>query len=540
METGSGPGPRVNCENCPSFLGSTDAVTKFRKSIGAPMCGRFGIPLARPGVSGRVGGRVRGHIAEHCGAFGLELPITPLEYRFQVALPMPELLDRTVSFNQRDACNSCASCVHFVRDDVVARELGWAAGLCAVKGKLILTNRQVIEARNCEFREYGPIRQSTNGVHLLPEYESDFGEFDPIKAFFANREVQVEPTEYETDRPVSTEESEAGIRAWRAVKDPERDTIAYLPIYRGDFFDDAERELIPNSGDDEHPEMYVDHFGGVYLAAVCWTELDETPALTGEAGTGKTELFRHLAWLMQLPFRRVSITGSTELDDLAGKMHYSPDKGTYFQYGRLPYAWMRPGVICLDEPNTGAPDVWQFLRPLTDNSKQLVLDMNSGETISRHTDCYMGMTMNPSWDPKNVGAMQISDADANRLFHIFLETPPPQLEREIIAARVKLDGWEIDDKRLAMVMSIAVELRALVKDGTLPISWAIRPQIKVARALRWFDTVTAYRRAIGDYLEPEAQQALLDVVRAHADAANTTPRSRGVSSGTYSSTDVPF
>jgi hypothetical protein len=98
---------------------------------------------------------------------------------------------------------------------------------------------------------------------------------------------------------------------------------------------------------------------------------------------------------------------------------------------------------------------------------------------------------------------------------MFIELPPPQLEREIIKARVKLDGWEIDDERLATIMAIAEEIRGLCKEGTLPITWMIRPQIKVARASRWFDMVTAYRRAVGDYLEPEALDALLDVVRAH-------------------------
>jgi hypothetical protein len=93
--------------------------------------------------------------------------------------------------------------------------------------------------------------------------------------------------------------------------------------------------------------------------------------------------------------------------------------------------------------------------------------------------------------------------------------PPEPLEREIIAQRVKLDGWELSKNQMDMVMAVAKDLRALAKDGQLPITWAIRPQIKVARALRWFEPVTAYRRAAGDYLEPEALELMLDQVRAH-------------------------
>jgi MoxR-like ATPase len=217
---------------------------------------------------------------------------------------------------------------------------------------------------------------------------------------------------------------------------------------------------------------------------------------------------------MQVPFRRISITSSTELDDIAGQMRYSPEKGTYFQYGRLPDAWNKPGVICLDEPNVANdPAVWHFIRPLTDNSKQLIMDMNEAESLDRHPDCYLGLAMNPAWDVRNVGAMEIADADANRLFHTFIDMPPEALEREIISARVALDGWELSHAQLDMIMGIARDIRGLGDE--LPITWAIRPQIKVARALKWFSPIVAYKRAVGDYLSPDALEILLDQVRAH-------------------------
>ena len=136
--------------------------------------------------------------------------------------------------------------------------------------------------------------------------------------------------------------------------------------------------------------------------------------------------------------------------------------------------------------------------------------------IDRHLDCYPGFAMNPAWDARNIGANQIADADANRLFHVYIDLPPTSLEREIIRNRVAVDGWEISDDQLDMLLNIAADLRDLSKDGTLTMTWGIRPQLKVARALAWFDTVTAYRRAIGDFLEPRQQEALLDMVKAHA------------------------
>ena len=505
-----------SCANCPSFLQAAETVSKFRKSVGAPMCGRYGTVLGKPGLPSLQAEKLHRSIAGNCDAYGEPLPALPIERRLTVV--MPDMDARTVTTDQLklDSCRSCDTCTKYVREDIVADELGWTAGLCAAKGKLILSNRKVEEASGCEFREWGPIRLTTDGLPLLPEYEDAFQvNANPIKAWFKTKENFVDPVDYPSDRAVSDEDAAAGIRAWRKINDPEgTGREVHLPIYRLDFFSEAEQKKIPRTGSDEHPELYVDHFGGVYLAAVSWTELDETPTAWGEAGVGKTELFRHLAWLMCLPFERMSITASTELDDLIGKMLFL-DGETKFSYGRLPLAWTKPCVICIDEPNTGPVEVWQRLRPLTDNSKQLIIDENDHENLDRNDDCYLGLAMNPAWDPKNVGALPISDADANRLFHVYIDLPPISLEREIIQNRVNLDGWELTSDQLDTIMNIAGELRGLSKEGTLPITWGIRPQIKVARALAWFDVPTAYRRAVGDYLEPEPQQAMLDIVRSH-------------------------
>lgn len=509
-----------NCVRCPSYVAANETLRVFGKSIGAPMCATYGKVLGNPTKSGAQNTALRDHIAERCSSYGDARPsYVPSQLQSQVILPeMSTRID--IRAERVSACSSCGQCQNYVPENYVASNLGWAAGLCLAWGKLIPANRQTAEARNCEYRQYGAVRDELPDVTLLPEFDDAFSlGTDPITMFKKAKERGlIEPHEYETDKPVTAEETESGIRAWRKIPDPEGSgSSAYLPIYNIAFFSDEEQKKIPKTGDPEHPELYVDHFGGVYACAVTWGELDETPSLWGEAGNGKTELGRHLAWLMCLPFERISITNSTELDDLAGKMLFDKEKGTHFQYGRVPLAWQKPCVIILDEPNVGQPDVWQFLRPLTDNSKQLVLDMNKGEPIQRHDDCYLMLAANPAWDVRNVGAQQIGDADASRLFHIFVPLPPEELEREIIKARVFLDGWELSDDQLNMVMAVAKDIRGLTEQNIIPVSWGIRPQIKVARALRWFSPLVAYRRAVGDHLEPEAQQALLDVVRAHID-----------------------
>lgn len=508
--------PNKSCLNCPSLLPATDS-SFFKKSVGVPVCARFGKPIGRIGSSQKEIDSIARHFAKDCDMYRRNKPAVPdwSEAKFLVTTPDPATIG--IPRTAPDMVSSCAGCKFFVREDIVAKELGWTTALCSAKGKLLLANRYTLEARNCSERDFGTVRTDTTGLMYLPEYDDNFiGSADPVKAHIKAAANFVDPVEYETDRPVDPEDAHK-IRAWRRVTDPATGNEVYLPIFKREYFTPERQALIPSTGDDEHPEDYVDHNFYVYKVAVLWTELDETPAFWGKAGTGKTEFFRHMAYLMQLPFFRFSITGSTELDDLAGKMHYTEGVGTHFEKGRLVKAWESPCVMVVDEPNAGPPDVWQFLRPMTDNSKQLVLDQSAGERSTRDLDCYLGMAMNPAWDILNVGTQPIGDADANRLMHLYIELPPKALEEEIIKKRCEHDGWEIPDGTLEMVMKIAEDVRALTDNGTLPVSWAIRPQLKVARALRWFDALTAYKMASADYLEPQQQQILLDVVRSHTE-----------------------
>lgn len=513
---------KQSCIDCPSYMTDAVATKVLGRSTGSPMCKRFGHVLGKPGITPAQQTRVLELKATGCTGHGQPEPATfPFPESMKIALPNPDALSDPHPPGQpkTGSVTTCSQCRWFAKDTSILDEFGWSQSMCVAKGRLLFGNRLVYEARDCEVSEFGRPDFDLAVVNLLPEYTSAFDlAVDPIKAYFAKKADGVEePGDHETDKDLDADDIKAGIKAWRAVPDPEgTGQTTYLPIFGEAIFDAKELGKVPRTGDDEHPELYVDHNGAIYAVAVSWMELDETPALWGVAGVGKTELFRHLAWLMCLPFERVSITGSSELDDLAGKMHFEGNE-TKFKYGRVPQAWMKPCVMVFDEPNTGQPDVWQFLRPLTDNSKQLVLDMNEGEPLDRHLSCFMGMAMNPAWDPRNVGTATIGDADGSRLFHIFMDMPPESLEKEIIRNRVKLDGWEITDRQLKMVMDVAADLRHLSENGTLPITWGIRPQIKVARALRWFEPVTAYRRASADMLEPEAMQALLDIVRSHTE-----------------------
>ena len=514
---------KPNCLNCPALLTTAaQQVTFLGKSIGAPVCSRYGKVVGNASASASEKKKIGEFYAGRCPDFGKDVPLQPdwSKIQLQVAIPDVDAMTTGLSRTKPEQVSACRMCAHFIREDSVLNELGYASGACAAKGKLILPSRMTAEAIPCDYKSFtGSIRHTTSGLTMLPEYTMAVrGSADPVR----NHQIQkakgfIDPREYVSDKTVSDEDQAFGIRAWRELYDPVSENSVYLPIFRGDFFDDDERALIPQAGDDEHPEDWVDTHFHLYKVAVLWQELDETPGVWGQPGVGKTEMFRHLAWLMQLPFYRFNVTGQMELEELRGSKEYSPERGTYWEDGRFVQAWGKPCVAVLDEPNAGRPEVWHFLRPLTDNSKQLVIEEAPIKNRKRHDFFYMGLAMNPPWDARNSGINPIADADARRLHHMFIDLPPAEIERDIIATRVAHDGWEISTSTLETIANIAVDIRALVKEDALPISWGVAMQLKVARSLRWFDWFDAYRMAAGDFLEPEAQEQLIAVVKTHTE-----------------------
>lgn len=499
------------------------------------MCATYGHVLGKPGGKQAAENAIQRHFAESCDSFGKSRPDTgPERPMLAVAAPDPNVIvGGLASEDERKQVTSCNGCANLITDKAVVRDVGWPTGLCAAQGRLILQHRTALEARGCDWRRPGSNRDNMDGMILMPVYDDAFGVgADPIKKFLKTRgKPVVDPRDYKTDKPVDEHDEKAGIRAWRRIESTDGSgRYTHLPIFRTDLFDDREQQKIPRTGDDEMPEHYVDHMGAVYKVAVLLMELDETPALWGQAGTGKTEFGRHLAWLMNCPFDRISITESTEVDDVIGSMRArkvdSYDASgevigsateTYFHYGRIPQRWQKPGVLLLDEPNTGGDAVWQRIRPLTDNSKQMVLDENENERIARDDFCFLLMAMNPAWDVRNIGARPLADADGNRLMHLTFVLPPEEIERAILQDRCSNDGYDLPKPIEDALMKIALDVRQAADDETLPISWGVRPMIKTARATRWFDLLTCFKIAVADSLDPEAAAFVLEIVKGYVD-----------------------
>lgn len=515
-----------SCRNCPGFLDPREQRRVLGSSISAPMCGIKMLPLISPKQGPEAATRALRHTAKNCNKFGTQVNgFDPL--RTDAAPDMVVVMDPTArTDNEGTAFPACTACIHYVAPVDVQREYGWTGSICKATGNLMPTGREMNYAKNCgrSIRRRGPAPSNPlSGVILMPTYKAEFGSIDPAALYAQSLDNFIDPTEYPTDKPVTPKQQARGIRAWRKIVDPEGyGPDVYLPIYDSNaahVVDGAEvplfeKSLVPQTGDEEHPELYADHGGYLYTMSVLWMVLDETPALWGYGGTGKTEIMRWLSWLMQLPFNRISINPSSEVDELVGKILFENNQ-TVPHYGQLTEAWRRPGIILLDEPNTGSPEIVQILRPLTDNSRTLRVNQLKGEEFKRHVDCYFGLAMNPAWDPRNVAANTLGDADSSRLMHMFFDYPPKDLEMRIIQERIKLDRRELTANQLESLMRVTADLRESSEKGIFHSTWGVRHNIKVARALPFFPPMKAFKRAVADSLEPSQMQYVLDIVKAN-------------------------
>lgn len=489
------------------------------KGIGSPVCATRRLPLVRPDQNERVRTRTLLKIASICKDYGKPRPTfdanvstAPIEYGpVGMGMPIPGAPTEIAKIS------NCLSCVHYVGPTKVASETTWNAGICRAKGTLLTPDRLRAYAQACKVsvpRQAGMSESGMMGFMLNPEYSRTFGEVD--HAELARKVRSIEPGDWPTEKPVTDADRKEGIKSWRKIVDPKGiGADIYVPVFDIETFDEDERALVPRTGGDGNPELYRDHDGLVYKLVVLLVGMKVVPAVWGAPGLGKTELGRHLAWLMQAPFARISITGQSEVDDIFGKMTYVQGTGTVFQPGRLPKRWIRRGVCVLDEPNVGPPEIWQGIRPMTDNSKQLVIDASDDPTPwPRHPWALLMLAMNQAHDVRNIGTNTLADADTRRLMHVLVTQPPREVEKDIIRDHCKaVYDFSIDEDLLNRLMNVAEDIRPQCDKGTLPLTWGTAVNIKIASLFKYFGALDAFDTAVLSYLDPRVASAVMKSIK---------------------------
>ena len=512
------------CASCPSFLGVFEARTAFGDDATTPMCARFGRILANPeDLSEGAQKRVQIFIGTSCSSHGLDRPPDPPKLgSSSVWTPDLDLLEPPPEVPA--VLDSCRDCRNFEEGEItVALGDGDVAyervKRCGAQGLLLLdrdlTTRQ-IDCTWAQRRELGvlvpfPTRKMlgsyTDGVTLAPPATPPRPKKPATPDF-----VEGEPSEYATDVKVSDEDSHR-FAAWRRVISPFDGMELFLPVFRTDYFSPEEQALIPKTGSDAHPELYVDHAHLLWEFAAQSYSCDFTLTLVGEPGSGKTEGVRWLAWMLNMPFVRLGFTGYSEPEQFLGMYQASPERGTYLEPGFLPERWTREGFLLSDEFNTAPEEIVQSYRSMNDSSRMLHIYR---EVFWRHDYCFHLMAVNPDWDFRNIGAKPLSDADTSRLSFMWMPQPDEKLLRKIIAGSVaKISGHEMDPDKLEQILAIGKDMRASSEQGTLSRSWTPRQEVKVGLLARYYPLDIAYRRALLDFISPAEQEVALTFIKSH-------------------------
>lgn len=509
------------CDDCPSYIPSGDVQDTFGRVVNAPMCATHGYILGAPQQDSIAAQNALMHFAEDCAEYGQPRQNNqPVTIKPRVATVSEAIIEAGPTGQTLSTCHGCSN---MVKPEAVNVQWGFTLPLCKAKGTLIFNPTK--EAQGCSWANGGPPGDNLYDVELRREFRNDFtiGGDKLIVNLTANGNLAAEPSLYETDAPVTDEDIEEGIRAWRKLTCPYgTGKEIFLPIFdssEAGVFSEAQRAAVPRTGDDNHPELYIDYGHLLWRFAVEEWMLDQTLLVQSFPGLGKTQFAYYLGWLMQIPVTRIFFTDSIEWDDIFGKPGFSPEEGTFWMDGRYTAAFRQIGILLVDEPNLAKSEIISTLRTSTENVKKIFLDAgyarSEGERlkleVKAHRYNFQLWCSNPAWDPRNIGTKELAAADISRISPAYLGYPPAEIERQVIVSTVKeLDDWDVPDDLLADLMKVSEDIRQASENGDFPGTWGIRENVKVARKLNWYPFVEAFRMATLNYYEPETAAFIID------------------------------
>jgi hypothetical protein len=506
-----------SCADCPSFVppeGTADLLNG--RKVDVPWCRRYGKPL---GLPGRDNTPIFVREANVCRSYKRPLATKVVDAPNPVIFAGDDAVReaaaaRVADGNVEPAFTSCMMCSNCVTQEAVNDRVGIPLPACRFHGKLIISPLK--EVQTCQYRSKGA-PQTDCDLELLPQFAEVMNAPVKLRRSKASDKASGLRPDNLCSLPVPEHEQDK-IEGFIEVN---KDKGLYLPVFKPTFFDQSEIDLIPVEGDDGHPELYVDHLGILEMWMFVSYTCDETLVLVGEAGTGKTEFARWLAWLMQMPFMDISYRSTTATEEILGMMEVRPgqDHGmeTYFKPGTLPTRWAKPGIVLSDEWNLAPEEIQAVYRSMNTSARTIqVLD----HRIKRHDYCFHLTAMNPSWDYRNIGARELADPDTSRLAFMEVTVPPDDVASDIIVRRCEeLDGFTPDASTVRAILKTSRDIRELAYNNQFPYSWGMRQMIKVARFSRGVPIMAAYHLAYLAYASPEIRDLVKPLIKSnHKDA----------------------
>lgn len=178
--------------------------------------------------------------------------------------------------------------------------------------------------------------------------------------------------------------------------------------------------------------------------------------LIGETGTGKTTAVREKAKTLGKDLIRVSLNGSTSIEEILGKWLAS-NGSTYWVDGVLVQAMKEGKWVVFDEINAALPEILFALHSLLDDDRKITLVEKNGEVIHPHSDFRFFGTMNPP--EEYAGTKDVNRALMSRFTAVvYVEVPDNVTEVKILTDK------GIDETVAITLVALADRLRKEKKD----------------------------------------------------------------------------
>ncbi len=234
--------------------------------------------------------------------------------------------------------------------------------------------------------------------------------------------------------------------------------------------------------------------------------------LTGDPGTGKTDLTKRLAQAHNLPFHRVNVGAIRTPRDWFGHWEFIGGQ-TVFIPSEFVAAIQRPGIVALDEFNRVTPDIHNSIYTILDHNREVYIE-ETKQHISVHPKCIFIATENRG--RSHTGTFMEDTAVGDRFETIQLELPPVETMAHLLE---EVYGATADQ---ALLLSrITHKLNILYHEESLSRPSGFRPAISATALLKRGQSLnTALKYTFVNRFSPEGgvdseQTTVLQVIQAY-------------------------